>query len=176
MPLSAFLITRFPAKNLYLTGIGLFIAGLAVCVTARNFTVMMTRRVLRACGNGILTSMAQVVLLTIYPIEKKGPIVGWYGLSVGATPVDEKVFSVGSLPMDGIKMSFGGDSIAAGFLWGTSEGLDPEECARFACAAASCAMEQYGVIQGVHSLQQVKRWWHISNNNREYPHSLSRKL
>lgn len=48
--------------------------------------------------------MAQVVLLTIYPIEKKGPIVGWYGLSVGATPVDEKVFSVGSLPMDGIKM------------------------------------------------------------------------
>ena len=38
-------------------------------------------------GNGILTSMAQVILLTIYPIEKKGTVMGWYGLSVGATPV-----------------------------------------------------------------------------------------
>ena len=28
MPLTAFLITRFPTKNLYLAGIGLFIAGL----------------------------------------------------------------------------------------------------------------------------------------------------
>lgn len=87
MPLTAFLITRFPTKNLYLTGIGLFVAGLVVCVAAADFPVMMAGRILQACGNGILTSMAQVVLLTIYPIEKKGTIMGWYGLSVGAAPV-----------------------------------------------------------------------------------------
>ena len=37
MPLTAFLITRFPTKNLYLTGIGLFVAGLVVCVAAADF-------------------------------------------------------------------------------------------------------------------------------------------
>lgn len=48
---------------------------------------MMCGRVLQASGNGILTSMAQVVLLSIYPPEKRGSIMGWYGLSVGAAPV-----------------------------------------------------------------------------------------
>lgn len=86
MPLTAFLITRFPTKNLYLAGMGLFIVGLAVCVIAPGFYVMMCGRILQACGNGILTSMAQVILLTIYPIEKKGTVMGWYGLSVGAAP------------------------------------------------------------------------------------------
>lgn len=87
MPLTAFLITRFPTRRLYLTAIIVFIAGLAMCVIAPNFLFMMTGRVLQACGNGILSSMAQVILLTIYPAEQQGTIMGWYGLSVGAAPV-----------------------------------------------------------------------------------------
>lgn len=87
MPLTAFLITRFKTKRLYISSIVLFIAGLVICVIAKTFTVMMIGRVLQACGNGILTSMAQVVLLTIYPAEQRGTVMGWYGLSVGAAPV-----------------------------------------------------------------------------------------
>ena len=87
MPLTAFLITKFPTRKLYLTAISLFIAGLALCVVAPNFVVLMFGRVLQACGNGILTSMAQVILLTMYPLEKRGTIMGWYGLSIGAAPV-----------------------------------------------------------------------------------------
>ena len=49
-----------------------------------------------------------------------------------------------------------GDSFAAGFLWGISEGLSTEACARFACAATSCAVEQYGATEGIHSLEKVK--------------------
>lgn len=87
MPLTAFLITRFPTRKLYITSILVFIAGLVVCVTAPNFYIMMGGRVLQAVGNGLLTSMAQVILLSIYPPEKQGSIMGWYGLSVGAAPV-----------------------------------------------------------------------------------------
>ena len=87
MPLTAFLITRFPTRKLYLSAIGCFILGLLFCAAAPNFQFMMFGRILQACGNGVLTSMAQVILLTIYPVEKKGSIMGWYGLSVGAAPV-----------------------------------------------------------------------------------------
>lgn len=87
MPLTAFLITRFSTKRLYLMAIFCFLAGLSVCAVSPSFSVMMTGRVLQASGNGILTSMAQVILLTIYPSEKRGTIMGWYGLSVGAAPV-----------------------------------------------------------------------------------------
>lgn len=87
MPLTAFLITQFPTKKLYLFAVGLFILGLVVAVLAPNFVVLMLGRILQACGNGILSAMAQVILLTIYPPERRGSIMGWYGLSVGAAPV-----------------------------------------------------------------------------------------
>lgn len=87
MPLTAFLINRFPSRNLYLTAIIGFIIGLVLSVTAPNFIVMMCGRILQACGNGILMSMAQVIILTIYPEEEKGTAMGWYGLSAGAAPV-----------------------------------------------------------------------------------------
>ena len=87
MPLTAFLITRLPTRRLYLSGLGLFIAGLLLSILAPNFPVMMFSRILQAGGNGILTSMAQVIILTIYPAEKRGSAMGWYGLSVGAAPV-----------------------------------------------------------------------------------------
>lgn len=87
MPLSAFLIIRFPTKKLYLSAVGSFIVGLAVCTFAPNFPVMMIGRVIQACSNGITGSMVQVVLLTIYPVEKRGSVMGWYGLSIGAAPV-----------------------------------------------------------------------------------------
>lgn len=87
MPLTAFLITRFPTKKLYLAALLSFLAGLIICAEAPSFPIMMAGRVLQAGGNGIMTSMAQVILLTIYPPEKRGTIMGWYGLSIGAAPV-----------------------------------------------------------------------------------------
>ena len=87
MPLTAFLITRFPTKRLYLCGLALTIAGLVLCVVAPNFPFLMAARILQASGNGILSAMAQVIILSIYPPEKRGTAMGWYGLSIGAAPV-----------------------------------------------------------------------------------------
>ena len=87
MPLTAFLITRFPTKKLYLTGIAGFILGLLLSIFAGNFGLMMVGRVLQACGNGILMTAAQVIILTVYPVEKKGTMMGTYGLATTAAPV-----------------------------------------------------------------------------------------
>lgn len=87
MPLTAFLITRVPTRKLYLTSILVFLAGLLVCTFASTFPVMMAGRILQALSGGLLTSMTQVIILTIYPAEKRGTAMGWYGLSVGAAPV-----------------------------------------------------------------------------------------
>ncbi len=86
-PLTAFFIQRFKTKRLFLTGMIFFMAGLIVCLVSPNFALMMVGRVLQACGNGFLISMSQVVILTIFPAEKRGMAMGWYGLGVGAAPV-----------------------------------------------------------------------------------------
>jgi EmrB/QacA subfamily drug resistance transporter len=87
MPLTAFLITKFPTKKLYISGIGIFLVGLFCSLFAGNFGIMMVGRVLQACGNGILLSVAQVTILSIYPVEKKGTMMGTYGLATTAAPV-----------------------------------------------------------------------------------------
>lgn len=87
MPLTAFLITRFPTKRLYMAGIGSFLIGLLLSIFAGNFGVMMAGRVIQACGNGILLSAAQVVILTVYPPEKRGAMMGTYGLATTAAPI-----------------------------------------------------------------------------------------
>lgn len=87
MPATAFLIRRFKTKKLYLSAIACFMFGLIIAIFSANFTMLMIGRIFQAAGNGILASMAQVVLLSIYPKEEAGSIMGLYGLSVGAAPV-----------------------------------------------------------------------------------------
>lgn len=87
MPLTAFLIKKIPTKRLYISSIICFIAGELVCILAPGFSIMMVGRVLQAIGNGILTSMGQVIILSIYPEEKKGAMMGWYGLAATAAPI-----------------------------------------------------------------------------------------
>lgn len=48
-----------------------------------------------------------------------------------------------------------GDNFAAGFLYALSEGMPPIECARFANAAASIAVEAVGAGTGLRSPEQV---------------------
>ena len=87
MPLSAYLITRIPTKRLYMGGLVLIIIGLSICAAAQTFSAMIAGRVIQAVSGGILGAMSQVILLTIYPRDKHGTIMGWYGMAMGFGPV-----------------------------------------------------------------------------------------
>ncbi len=86
MPLTAFLIRRVKTKTLYIFGLCLFIAGLLIDIVAPNFAILLIGRVFQGCGNGILVSMTQVVILSIFPPHRQGTAMGWYGLAVSAMP------------------------------------------------------------------------------------------
>lgn len=87
MPLTAFLVKRFPTKPLYVVSIGLFLVGSGICTVAPGFAPLLAGRILQAAAAGMLNAMAQVVILSIYPIEKRGTVMGWYGLAIGAAPI-----------------------------------------------------------------------------------------
>jgi len=86
-PFTAYLISRFRTKRLYCIAIGFFIVGLTICACSNSFWMMMLGRIIQGCGNGLLSSMAQVIILTIFPPERIGTIMGWYGLSIGVAPI-----------------------------------------------------------------------------------------
>jgi sugar/nucleoside kinase (ribokinase family) len=50
-----------------------------------------------------------------------------------------------------------GDSFAAGFLYGLSEGFSLEDCGKFACATASCIVEKVGGSAGIESADEPIR-------------------
>ena len=50
-----------------------------------------------------------------------------------------------------------GDTFVSGFLWALSEGWEPVNCTKFACAAASFAVEKVGAIGGIRSLDEIKK-------------------
>jgi EmrB/QacA subfamily drug resistance transporter len=87
VPVTPFLLNRFRTKNLFLTGMGMYFLGLLLCATAYVFPILLVGRVIQAFGNGILLSMTQVIILTIFPLEKRGTAMGIYGLAIGAAPV-----------------------------------------------------------------------------------------
>ncbi len=79
---------------------------------------------------------------------EKGCIVGDHTgvYSVPAVPAERCVDTTGA-----------GDTFVSGFLWGISEGLETAECAKFACAAASFAVESVGATDGIPSLETIRK-------------------
>ena len=77
---------------------------------------------------------------------EKGCVVGNADgiVVVPAIPVEKCVDTTGA-----------GDTFVSGFLFGISEGWDQLQCAKFACAAASCAVEKVGANGNIHSLEQI---------------------
>lgn len=84
---TAFLIKRFPTKKLYVSALGIFVMGLLIDIFATSFPVLLLGRILQAGGNGILVALSQVILLTIYSTERRGSIMGIYGLATCAAPI-----------------------------------------------------------------------------------------
>lgn len=87
MPLTAFLVKKIPTKKLYISGILCFMIGELLSIISPVFSIMMVGRIFQAVGNGVLVSMGQVVILTMYDTEKKGTMMGWYGLATAGAPI-----------------------------------------------------------------------------------------
>ncbi|TKJ04438.1 MFS transporter, partial [Bacillus cereus] len=54
VPISAFLVSRFTYRKLFVAAMLFFTVGSIICATSGNFTMMMTGRVIQAVGEGIL--------------------------------------------------------------------------------------------------------------------------
>ncbi|MBO5330060.1 MAG: carbohydrate kinase family protein [Anaerotignum sp.] len=71
---------------------------------------------------------------------------------------EKGIYSIPAVPAKKCVDTTGaGDTFVSGFLWGISEGWKPVECAKFACAAASYAVESVGATGGIRSLGEVRK-------------------
>ncbi|KRL05760.1 multidrug resistance protein B [Liquorilactobacillus oeni DSM 19972] len=86
MPLSSNLYEKFSNRQLFLSTVGLFICGTLLGASASNFEILLLARLLQACAGGILMSFQMTTMITIYPPEKRGTVLGMSSLIVASGP------------------------------------------------------------------------------------------
>ncbi len=86
IPLSAYLIGRFPTRKLFIVGISIFALGSLCAALAPAFAFLLLGRVLQAAACGVMMPMVFTVILLIFPREKRGSAMGIVSLVVGFAP------------------------------------------------------------------------------------------
>ncbi len=86
IPITAFLIGTFSTRKLFITAMSLFAIGTLVAAFSPNFQFLLTGRIIQAAGAGIMMPLMQTVLLTVFPVEKRGQAMGMVGLVIAFAP------------------------------------------------------------------------------------------
>lgn len=85
-PLSANLYEKFTNRNLFFSLLSIFCIGTLIGCYANNFWLLLVARILQAVASGILLSFQMTILVTIYPSEKRGAIMGLSGMVMSLGP------------------------------------------------------------------------------------------
>ncbi|HAR4889169.1 TPA: DHA2 family efflux MFS transporter permease subunit [Staphylococcus aureus] len=86
IPITAYLFNKYSYRKLFLVALVLFIIGSLICAISMNFPIMMVGRVLQAIGAGVLMPLGSIVIITIYPPEKRGAAMGTMGIAMILAP------------------------------------------------------------------------------------------
>ncbi|NMO97955.1 DHA2 family efflux MFS transporter permease subunit [Paenibacillus lemnae] len=80
IPSTAFLIQRFSVRRLFLIAMSLFTIGTILGGFAPTFALLLTGRMIQASGSAIMMPLLMNVMLTSFPVEKRGGAMGMFGL------------------------------------------------------------------------------------------------
>lgn len=86
IPITAYLFNKYSYQKLFLVALVLFTIGSLICAISMNFPIMMVGRVLQAIGAGVLMPLGSIVIITIYPPEKRGAAMGTMGIAMILAP------------------------------------------------------------------------------------------
>lgn len=86
IPITAFLIGKFSTRTLFLTAMGLFTVGTLLAAISPSFSMLLLGRIFQAAGAGILMPFSQTIMMLIFPIEKRGTVMGMFGLIIAFAP------------------------------------------------------------------------------------------
>lgn len=86
IPASAFLITRFNTRPLFIVATVIFTVGTALAAYSPTFSILLIGRMLQAVGSSVMGPLLMNVMLISFPIEKRGAAMGVFGLVMISAP------------------------------------------------------------------------------------------
>jgi len=86
VPVSAFLLTKFTNRTLFITSMALFTVGTIVAAVSPNFGFLLAGRMIQAAGSAAMSPLLMNIMLISFPREKRGTAMGIFGLVMITAP------------------------------------------------------------------------------------------
>lgn len=86
IPASAFFIQKFTNRRLFLVAMTLFSLGTLLAMLAPTFSVLVIARMIQATGSAMMMPLLMNVMLTAFPVERRGSAMGIFGLAMITAP------------------------------------------------------------------------------------------
>ncbi|MEG0776685.1 MAG: MDR family MFS transporter [Raoultibacter sp.] len=86
IPITAYFTDRFSTRNIFLASMAIFMVGSLLAGWGPSFAVLLLGRLVQAVGAGVLMPMVMVVLMLLFPVERRGTAMGLFGIVIAFAP------------------------------------------------------------------------------------------
>jgi MFS transporter, DHA2 family, lincomycin resistance protein len=123
IPITGFLLQRFPPRRVYLASMLLFTAGTLLCGLAPGFPMLLAGRIVQASGTALMVPLLMTTVLRLVPAHRRGSMMGTITIviavapAVGPTLAGVILTTLGWRWMFWIVLPIALVAVAAGALW-----------------------------------------------------------
>jgi EmrB/QacA subfamily drug resistance transporter len=86
IPVTGYVTDRFGFKKIFIFSLTVFTIGSLLCGLAWSNESMIIFRIIQAIGGGALMPVSQAMLFRLFPREKRGQVMGLFGISIMFAP------------------------------------------------------------------------------------------
>ncbi|MFN8665368.1 MAG: DHA2 family efflux MFS transporter permease subunit [Thermomicrobiales bacterium] len=86
IPVTGFLMQRFPTRQIYLLAMSLFVTGTLLAAIAPGFPILLVARVIQASGTAIMLPLLMTTVMTLVPADQRGRTMGNISIVIAVAP------------------------------------------------------------------------------------------
>lgn len=86
IPITGYLLQRFPTRPLYIVAMSSFVAGTALAAAAPTFQVLLAARVIQATGTAVMLPLLMTTVISLVPVHERGKRMGTIGIVISVAP------------------------------------------------------------------------------------------
>lgn len=123
IPITGFLLRRFPTRVMFIAAMTLFSLGTLIAFVAPGFPVLLVARVVQASGTAIMMPLLMTTIMNVVPAHSRGRMMGRVSIvislapAIGPTMAGLVLDTVGWRWIFGIVLPIALLALAAGAMW-----------------------------------------------------------
>lgn len=86
IPITGFLLTRFPLRTVFVAAMGSFSTGTLIAALAPTFPLLVTGRVVQAIGTALMMPLLITTILNVVEPERRGRMMGTISIVISVAP------------------------------------------------------------------------------------------